>query len=156
MTTDTKKQNLKKQLAAVVALVVAAGTLTVIASGSIEQNLVYFWDVDQLLAKNEEAVGATVRLGGVVRNGSYAFDEETLGLTFTIAMNPDSDTGVRVSAQGQPPQMFREGIGVVVEGRYDGKVFHADRVLVKHSNEYQPPADGERPEQVYRTLMDES
>ena len=49
--------------------------------------------------------------------------------------------------------MFREGIGVVVEGRLqsDG-VFDTDRVMIKHSNEYRAPEDGERPDEAYKTL----
>jgi cytochrome c-type biogenesis protein CcmE len=50
--------------------------------------------------------------------------------------------------------MFREGIGVVVEGSLgaDG-VFKTEHVMVKHSNEYKAPDEGERPEDIYRTLM---
>ena len=52
--------------------------------------------------------------------------------------------------------MFREGIGVVVEGKYDGQQFQADRVIVKHSNEYRPPEEGREPENVYKTLLEDS
>lgn len=138
------------------AIAVALAVLGAIAMGGIEENLVYFWDVDEMLAKGEQAHGATVRLGGVVKNGTSNFDNQTLDLNFTIAMSPHGEEGVRVEARGQPPQMFREGIGVVVEGKYDGKVFHADRVIVKHSNEYQPPKEGEKPQELYKTLVDES
>ena len=44
------------------------------------------------------------------------------------------------------------GIGVVVEGRMNGDVFETDRVMVKHSNEYEPP-HGEKPEQMYESLI---
>jgi cytochrome c-type biogenesis protein CcmE len=52
--------------------------------------------------------------------------------------------------------MFREGIGVVVEGKLgaDG-LFHTDSVMVKHNNEYRPPEEGERPEDMYKTLAQE-
>jgi cytochrome c-type biogenesis protein CcmE len=49
--------------------------------------------------------------------------------------------------------MFREGIGVVVEGRLQGDgTFETDRVMIKHSNEYRAPEDGESPDEVYKTL----
>ena len=50
--------------------------------------------------------------------------------------------------------MFRDGIGVVVEGRYerDG-IFQATNLLVKHSNEYHPPKAGEKPQEMYKTLI---
>ena len=50
--------------------------------------------------------------------------------------------------------MFREGIGVVVEGRYDGAMFTAERLMVKHSNEYHPPKDGKAPHEMMKTLED--
>ena len=92
------------------------------------------------------------------REPSENIDAEAIDLKFHISMTPEVNDpiNVPVEAKDAPPQMFREGIGVVVEGSYDGKVFHADRVIVKHSNEYQPPAEGEKPEQLYKTLMDES
>ena len=134
----------KKRIAMVLALLAVGGLLTFISLGSMEQNLVYFWDAEQLLAKGEEAYGATVRLGGLVQEGSYEWDAETLDLSFHVAMAPEkgSSSAIRVQAKGAPPQMFREGIGVVVEGAYDGKIFNAERVIVKHDNQYQPPAEG--------------
>jgi cytochrome c-type biogenesis protein CcmE len=52
--------------------------------------------------------------------------------------------------------MFREGIGVVVEGKLtpDG-VFRSHEVMVKHNNEYRPPEAGERPEDMYKSLVQE-
>jgi cytochrome c-type biogenesis protein CcmE len=52
--------------------------------------------------------------------------------------------------------MFSEGMGVVVEGSYreDG-VFRSHNVMVKHSNEYRPPKEGEHPRELYRSLIDE-
>jgi len=146
----------RKQLTAVAALAVAGGVLAFLAFGGIEKNLVYFWDVDQLLAQGEKAYGSTVRLGGVVQEGTYKWDGEALDLSFNIGMKSAGGNTVPVHARGAPPQMFREGIGVLVEGQFDGKAFTATRVIVKHSNEYQPPAEGERPQDIYRSLIDES
>jgi cytochrome c-type biogenesis protein CcmE len=44
-------------------------------------------------------------------------------------------------------------MGVVVEGLYDGQIFKSERVMVKHSNEYRAPKDGERPQELYKTLL---
>ncbi len=142
-----------------VGAIAAAGLIVAYLSlGSIGENLVYFWDVPQLLEKRGEAVGATIRLGGVVRKGSMLFTPETVELQFDIANEPEvADLeAVRVYSRGAPPQMFREGIGVVVEGKFDGAQFNADRVIVKHSNEYRPPEAGREPQNVYKTLMDGS
>jgi len=126
-----------------------------VAYGGIEQSLVYYWDVDQLLARGESAVGATVRLGGMVQRGTWSWKPERLELAFRMGMAPEGGAGVMVEAKGAPPQMLREGIGAVVEGTYDGRTFHADRIIVKHSNEYKPPEHSQRAEEVYKTLIDD-
>ena len=149
---------LKRRLLAVFAIGLAASVLAYIAMGDIGENLVYFWNPKELVEKGSDAVGATVRLGGVVQTDTMKWDAESLDLRFLVGIQPDSTAdaySVAVHAKSAPPQMFREGIGVVVEGIFDGKTFNADRVLVKHSNEYRAPKDGEKPEQIYKTLVDE-
>ena len=91
-----------------------------------------------------------MRLGGQVKPGSLSWDAEALDLRFVVA---DSLGEVPVRSTGAPPAMFKEGIGVVVEGRYthDG-VFESKNLMVKHSNEYEPP-HGEKPEQMYESLI---
>ena len=148
---------LKRRLLAVVALSIAASVLAYISMGDIGENLVYFWNPKQLVQKGDAAVGATVRLGGVVQTNTMKWDAKALELRFLVGIQPDSkadEYSVPVFAKSSPPQMFREGIGVVVEGIFDGKTFNADRVLVKHSNEYRAPQDGEKPEEIYKTLLD--
>ena len=55
---------------------------------------------------------------------------------------------VPVTTQEVPPQMFREGIGVVVEGTVDGAgQFTSKRMMVKHDNEYRAPKDGKMPDE---------
>jgi len=152
------KKNVRNQLLALITLCFAGGILVWISMGNMDENLVYYWEVNQLLDKGQAAHGATVRLGGVVKPSSLKWDPELIDLRFEIAKGVEQkgQRSVKVIAKEAPPQMFREGIGVVVEGVYDGRVFTADRVIVKHSNEYRPPAEGEKPEQVYRTLMNGS
>lgn len=146
----------KKKLAALLALGVSGGVFAYMAYGDMEKNLVYYWDPKQLIEKGEAAKNATIRLGGVVQNGTLDWQAENLNLNFKVGLQPEA-TGptVAVHASGHPPQMFREGIGVVVEGRFDGKIFEADRLMVKHSNEYRPPAPGESPKDLYGTLVNE-
>ena len=138
--------------------VMALGAFVYIATGQLGDNLVYYWDVPQLLNKGQAAYGANIRLGGVVVNKSVHWDNKGGDLTFQIAMHAAAKTPQKVSvlAVDVPPQMFREGIGVLLEGTYNGRVFHADRVLVKHSNEYRPPSEGKRPAEVYRTLIEKT
>jgi len=127
------------------ALVVAGATLAVVAGGGIGQNLVYYWTPAEMLAQGSKAYGATIRLGGLVKPGSISWDARHTELSFRVAtdMSPDAPS-VLVKARETPPQMFREGIGVVVEGTFDrSQVFTSNRLMVKHSNEYRPPRPGE-------------
>jgi len=66
----------------------------------------------------------------------------------------DGSGDINVKSRGAPPQMFRDGMGVVVEGRYmTNGVFDCKNLMVKHSNEYRPPKPGETPQAMYKTLM---
>lgn len=120
-------------------LVIAAGALTWIAVGSMGANLVYYWTPSELVEAGDSAKGATVRLGGMVKAGSINWDKDTQVLTF-VAFDEKAEVPVR--ATQLPPDMFRENIGVVVEGHLgDDGVFLSDRMFVKHDNEYRAPHD---------------
>ena len=146
----------KKRLTAVVAIIAAASALAFLAFGGMEENLVYYWTPNDLIDKGQAVIGSTIRLGGMVQEDSLDWNAEEMRLKFLLAESPEAgERAVSVISSGAPPQMFREGIGCIVEGVYDGKVFRSDRVMVKHSNEYQPPAEGEDPRQLYQTLVSE-
>jgi cytochrome c-type biogenesis protein CcmE len=119
--------------------------------GGLDQNVVYFLTPKELLAKGTRAVDVPVRLGGQVKPGSVVWNDTTLSLRFTIT---DGTSEVAVASKGAPPQMFRDGMGVVVEGRYraDG-TFNCTNLMVKHSNEYRPPKAGEKPQEMQKTLI---
>ncbi|MCB9777052.1 MAG: cytochrome c maturation protein CcmE [Alphaproteobacteria bacterium] len=138
----------------VAALLVAAVALGVISMGGIGENLVYFWTPAQVHENASKAVGATIRMGGVVQADSVDWQPDTQALTFTVGESAvDTATPITVHAQSAPPQMFREGIGVVVEGTMtDAGTFRADKVMVKHSNEYRAPTDGMAPADLYATV----
>jgi cytochrome c-type biogenesis protein CcmE len=136
----------QKRLFAVGAILVAASALAYISFGKMGDNLVYYLTPSELLAKGASATGSTVRLGGVVAPGSVKWDAKTLDLTFSVSDGTPGSPTVLVKSTGAPPQMFRESIGCVVEGTIDEhQVFHSDRVMVKHSNEYRAPKPGEKP-----------
>ena len=135
----------------VAGIVVIVGVFTYLLIGGLDQNVVYFLTPHELLAKGTNAVDVPLRLGGQVKPGSVHWDETTLDLRFTIT---DGTSDVSVHSRGAPPQMFRDGMGVVVEGRYLASgVFHCTNLMVKHSNEYHPPKPGETPQAMYKTLI---
>ena len=62
-----------------------------------------------------------------------------------------------VRSTGAPPQMFRDGMGVIVEGRVGSAgVFEASNLMVKHSNEYRAPKPGEEAHEKYKELIQQS
>lgn len=119
--------------------------------GGLEKNVVFFLTPQELLAKGPEAVGVPVRLGGQVKPGSMKWDAKALDLRFTVT---DGAKEIPVHSTGAPPQMFRDGMGVIVEGQVgQAGVFQATNLMVKHSNEYRAPKPGEEAHEKYKTLM---
>jgi cytochrome c-type biogenesis protein CcmE len=139
-----------RRLFAVGALAVAGAALYIVSMSTMGEDLVYYLSPTELVAKGKAAEGATVRLGGMVEQGSVDWNPDEQTLAFRVT---DGTETIAVTGVGAPPQMFREGIGVVVEGElHADSVFHTDTVMVKHSNEYKAPEEGERPEDIYKNL----
>jgi cytochrome c-type biogenesis protein CcmE len=142
--------NKRLAIGAVAVIVIAFAALI---WGNIDKNVVYFLTPNELLAKGTEAVERPVRLGGQVKPASVKWDPTALNLDFVV--RDTAGTGeVQVHSKGAPPQMFRDGMGVVVEGKLgrDG-VFQSTNLMIKHSNEYRPPKAGEKPQSMYKSLM---
>ena len=81
--------------------------------GGLEKNVVFFLTPQELLAKGAGGAGVPVRLGGQVKPGSVKWDAEKLDLRFIVT---DGAREMPVHSTGAPPQMFRDGMGVIVEG----------------------------------------
>jgi cytochrome c-type biogenesis protein CcmE len=136
---------------ALVAVIVVLGAFGWLLYGNLDKNIVFFLTPQELLAKGVDGYEVPVRLGGQVKPGSVQWDPQTLDLRFAIT---DGTGEIAVRSKGAPPQMFHDGMGVVVEGRYErGGLFQATNLLVKHSNEYHPPKAGEKPQEMYRSLI---
>ncbi len=143
----------RRVLGVVIALAIIVGAFAYLALSNVGENLVYYWSPSELRAEGGSAVGQTVRLGGMVEAGTIERDSDGLTLRFAVT---DGKQSVPVYAQAVPPAMFREGIGVVLEGSMDEDgTFASNRLMVKHDNQYQAPGDGEMPdmEQMVRTLQ---
>ncbi len=133
-----KRRNRARALLLVAILGVAA---LVIATLNMEDNMVYFYTPAEAMAKTTELSAKTIRLGAMVKEGSVKWEPEALSLEFEITDFRGNDVAVR--HKGTPPDLFKEGAGVVVEGRIssDGKNFASQRMFVKHSEEYKAPDD---------------
>ena len=134
----------RRRILAVVALLASGGVLAYLAFGGIGENLVYYWSPSELRAAGDRAFGANIRLGGLVAPGSIELASDGLTLRFTVT---DGTESVAVAASAVPPAMFREGIGVLLEGTLlrNGE-FESHRLMVKHDNEYRAPGEGEAPD----------
>lgn len=136
----TKTTRSRGRIYTAMAILVAAGAFIAIATGGISKNLVYYWTPSDLYANGDKAYGATIRLGGMVAPGSIRGRSGTSGIAFDVK---DATHIVHVTSNGVPPQMFRENIGVVVEGTMTrGGTFQCNRLMVSHNNQYRAPKAG--------------
>ena len=117
-------------LVAMLALLALAGGLVLRA---FNQNLVFFVTPSEI-ASGKAPAGTRFRLGGLVAPGSVQREGNSLRFTVT-----DGARDVVVSYRGPLPDLFREGKGVVAQGRLAGLQFVADEVLAKHDENYMPP-----------------
>ena len=121
------------------ALAVAGLAFLGITLGGIGDNLVYYWAPKDVEAAGPKAVGATIRLGGQVAVGSVKWGEGVSDLEFDVT---DGTATVHVVSKGVPPQLFRDRIGVVVEGTMTKTGhFESRKLMVSHDNKYRAPGD---------------
>ena len=112
----------------------ALGIATALVLTAFEKNLVFFFTPSQVVA-NEAPQGRLFRIGGMVEKDSVRRDGVEVRFVVT-----DTAKSIPVSYRGALPDLFREGKGVVAQGRLgaDG-VFRASEVLAKHDENYMPP-----------------
>jgi cytochrome c-type biogenesis protein CcmE len=128
----TRKQRRGLLIGSGVAILSIAALLVMFA---FRESIVFFHTPSDVAEKKIEA-GQRFRLGGLVADGSVKRAE---GTTVTFAVT-DTLATVNVTYTGILPDLFREGQGVVTEGKLgpDG-LFVADTVLAKHDENYMPP-----------------
>jgi len=116
----------------VAGLALAAGLVL----SAFQKNLVFFFTPTQVAAK-EAPVGKSFRIGGLVEKGSVKREADGVSVQFIVT---DTAKSIPVVYRGILPDLFREGKGVVTQGKLgpDG-TFRADEVLAKHDENYMPP-----------------
>ena len=125
-----------------------AGVVVVAALGflvfqGLGNATLYFRTADEAVAQREQLGDRRFRIEGDVVDGSVR--QTGNDVSFTLTKNA---VEVPVQHKGDPPELFRPGIPVVLEGRFQGGHFSSDRILVKHSETYV----AENPERVTTTL----
>lgn len=116
---------------------------------TLSEQLVYFYTPVEAVAQAQDLSQRDIRLGGMVESGSVEWDDQQLILKFKIT--DLNGTQIPVSFKGTPPDMFKDGQGVVAEGKISvkGDSFEARKLFVKHSEEYKQPNDPTRMDQEY-------
>ena len=120
---------------ALVALV-GVGGAGVLAASALRDEAAYFRTPVEI-QDGKATVGEAMRLGGMVEKGSVQRDADGVTTRFVVE---DGDARVPVTYRGIVPDLFREGSGVVAEGRLEASgLFVADNILAKHDERYMPP-----------------
>ena len=125
-----------KRMAAIAGGLAALGIAAALVLNAFQSNLVFFFSPTQVKA-NEAPRGKAFRIGGMVETGSLKRENDGLTVHFRVT---DTAQTIPVVYTGILPDLFKEGKGVVAQGRLrtDG-AFEATEVLAKHDENYMPP-----------------
>ncbi|HSV29527.1 MAG TPA: cytochrome c maturation protein CcmE [Candidatus Omnitrophota bacterium] len=126
----TRKQ---RRLYFVVLGVLAVGAAAALVLTALRQDIVFFFSPTEIVEAKVPTEGRRIRLGGLVEQGSVVKDGATVKFRVT-----DGAHTVPVVFGGILPDLFREGQGVVTEGKLEGDTFQASEVLAKHDENYMP------------------
>ncbi|RMH15330.1 MAG: cytochrome c maturation protein CcmE [Gammaproteobacteria bacterium] len=129
--------------------IVLTATLVLKAFNS---NLRFFITPTQVV-NHEAPVNKTFRLGGLVKEGSLQRQPDDLTVHFVVT---DTANNVTVSYTGILPDLFKEGQGVVAQGKMEHGLFKAEEVLAKHDEEYMPPEAAEAIKKAQQARKDNS
>jgi cytochrome c-type biogenesis protein CcmE len=136
-----------KRLALIGVGVAALAIATALVLNAFQSNLVFFFTPTQVAAR-EAPVGRTFRIGGMVETGSLKRGPDGLTVHFRVT---DTAQTIPVVYKGILPDLFKEGKGVVAQGRLgpNGE-FSASEVLAKHDENYMPPEAAHAMEQAQK------
>ena len=127
-----------KRLAIIVTGVIGLTVAGLFVLNAFRSNLVFFYSPTEVLeGKVSIPAGKTIRIGGLVEKGSVQRSPDGLKVDFVVT---DLNKKLPVHYEGILPDLFREGQGVVAQGRLQaGNTFTASEVLAKHDEKYMPP-----------------
>lgn len=124
----------KRRLMMIVLILIGVGTATAVALTAFNQNMMFFFSPSQVIA-GEAPQNRTFRVGGMVKENSLKRD----GITVRFTVH-DNVKEVTIAYTGILPDLFREGQGIVAQGKLNSDgIFIASEVLAKHDENYMPP-----------------
>lgn len=137
---DTAMKPRHKKLILIASCLVSLSIAGGLVLKAFRSNLVFFFSPTQIV-NNEAPKNSTFRVGGLVEEGSLKRSDAGTELEFFIT---DTAKRIHVTYNGILPDLFKEGKGVVAEGRLDmNGNFRAENVLAKHDENYMPPEAAE-------------
>lgn len=122
----------QKRLAVIAGLLAVAGAAIGLILYALNDNIVFFYSPSEMKTASFNKA-RTLRIGGLVAQNSVKRDGTHVSFTVT-----DTKTALQVDYNGPLPDLFREGQGIVAEGRLENGVFHATSILAKHDETYMP------------------
>jgi cytochrome c-type biogenesis protein CcmE len=126
----------QKRLYIILAIVFGTSLAVGLTMYALNQNINLFYSASQI-ANGEAPTDARMRVGGMVVDGSLKRSTDSLRVSFELT---DYENTVKVVFTGILPDLFREGQGIIAQGKMDAQgVFQADEVLAKHDENYMPP-----------------
>jgi len=126
----------KKRLYLVSLIVIGVGIAAALGLNAFNENIMFF-HAPTAVVQGEAPKDHVFRLGGLVTNGSVRRQPDGLTVLFDVTDNAET---VTIQYTGILPDLFREGQGIVANGKLrDDGVFVADEVLAKHDENYMPP-----------------
>ncbi len=126
----------QKRFAYIIVAVVALGAAVGLVLYALKNNVSLYFTPTQVYNK-EAPQGRSFRIGGLVEPGSVMRRNDDLTVHFSIT---DNTRSMPVIYKGILPDLFKEGKGVVAQGKIEAdNIFHAEEVLAKHDENYMPP-----------------
>ena len=128
-------KKVKSRMVFLILSILLATTIIFFIFKSLEDNVVYFFSPTEIYNKSNISFNEKIRIGGLVKENSLVKNQKSVKFIITDLKNE-----IIVSYNGQVPNLFSEGKGVIAEGKLrDKKYFVANRILAKHDENYMPP-----------------
>ena len=121
-----------KRLFVIAAIASLLGIAAMLVLGALRDNIVFFYTPSEINQSDRQS-GRQLRLGGLVKDGTVRID----GMQSVFVVT-DGSANITVRYNNALPSLFREGQGVVAEGRVENGIFIAQNVLAKHDENYMP------------------
>jgi len=139
----------RKRLVLVATVLGGTAVAVALVVNAFRSNLVFFYSPSDIAAQQAPR-DRTFRLGGMVETGSIKRQADGVTVRFIVT---DTAKTIPVEYRGILPDLFKEGKGVVAQGKLDGEVFRAQEVLAKHDENYMPPEAATAVERAHKAAQ---